>query len=296
MKPRLVTAALILLLGALLLAHQLISLPAARQHEISLVNQLHIVLFAVLTWVVWRLLPHAKLWQIAVTMLVLSAATELVQIGGERAASLRDFIANAIGIAATLAGITLWMRGWSGRKVGVVIGTTLLMVTLALPGAWLLARWHKNQQFPYLFEPAAWSFEPYLFGNSIGVATANHSWPAYQGRFVRRIELGNYRYPGIEFAEPSEDWRAYTAIAVDVFVLGEDPMLFTIGVRHPNQRGTSAYVPTLIQAGANRIEVPLDQLIVNAQGERTLVKHVLLYTQAEFSGRTVLLGDVQLTR
>ncbi len=199
------------LLLAVLLAPFLVPIPLSLERDRvirALGNLVHVPLFFLVTWFLWRRGPLAGRLARAVTVAIAAGvAVEIVQELCGRHARLRDFALDLLGIG--LAVCWLQFRRLRSRRF-LVAGIVLLLVVAAqlahLP-AKILARKLAAARFPSLADFESPREEANWGENDGGVFAAV---PAPGGCWVGQLRAGPPdRYPGFLLRGFPRDWSGF---------------------------------------------------------------------------------------
>lgn len=236
----------------------------------ALMNLCHAPLFAVLaatcSWA-FRGLRGGGVWS-GLLPFVFALSTEGLQHLVGRQASLRDLLANLLGILAGL----LWMAtpkrplaAWAFR----IIAIGLLIVGMASP-VWTLADsiWQVMQlpvisSFESRLELSRWTAQ-----NSQLQRVREH---ATEGFWSLRVDLDTAPFPGIALPEVPPDWTAYDALALDVML--ESPERLALIVKITDQAHNWDYddrfhLQVNVSPGLNSIRIPLRDIEHLPNGRR----------------------------
>jgi len=281
-------------LMALLAAQQFLAVPGSGRLSSGLQNSVHGPWFAVVTWLLLRFAARRTSGWLTVTAtailcVVLAIATEAMQIytGGDP--SWGD-------VGYDLIGATAALLVWCGRgqllprRSSYGAAVFLLMVTPTPFLQALATEWRRTSITPDLVR-----FDSPLDGALIGANSPNEvvaapvDWPV--GPNVLKIILADTTWPGVHLDEPIADWRPYTALAVDVYVAGTQPLPIHVSVRLDNAPVAHVYRTFECAAGPCSMRLPLAGLF---DRDAARVNAVVIYSSRDFAGRTIYLGRVAL--
>ena len=298
-------------LGALVAVQQLASLPQGSSLLRAVQDALHAPWFfcvvVVLCWYfrTWRFVP--RLLVVAAIAGVLAVGSEAVQLYVEsRSASVQDLWSNLAGgalgfvFATALLGTDhegpLLRLGVGRVLLGLAVLLVLALFTIRQPWQVLELRAYRAELFPVLADFADARASDYLSTNTdshFRLGKATDLWPQYSGKQVLRLQFGEQEYPTLYINESLQRWVPHEELAIDVFVLDNEPLPLTVAVQYEGSAGTSAYVEQELQPGENRWRIDRSRLVPDeATGLR--VRDVLIYTTRQNAGRAVLLGGVWL--
>lgn len=299
------------LLAALVAVQQLFTLPGGSALLQAVQDSLHAPwFFAVVVVLCWwfrdRGLLQRLLWVggIAVVLAVMTEAVQIYVVA--RSASAldlqRDLVGGVLGFilgsAVIRVGADRPLLIFSLPRVCVALlaGLALALYTVWQPWQELQLQRYRAQSLPVVVDitdERAARFVTTNEGSRFRFGAATALWPAYEGQQVLRLTFGEHEYPTLYVSELMQRWATYSELAVDVFVLGDNPLPLTIGVRYEGSWGTSAYEEVSLVPGANALRIPRERFVPDeATGLR--VRDLLIYTTADFAGRSLLLGSVVL--
>ncbi len=310
----------LIVLAALVAAQQLFSLPGGSALWRALQDSLHAPWFftvvLVLCWWFRDRTLLVRLFVVGGLALVLAVGTEYAQtFVATRSASGADLLRNLVGgvLGFVFSEAVFWRTrnpdsmNPAGRfglqplglmRGGVVLLTLVLLAVFTVWQPWqeFEFRRYRDQLLPQVVDLADERSSRFLGVNDggwmrFGIASAN--WPDYQGHPVLRLTFGDSEYPTLYIREVMQRWAPYSELAIDLFVLGDAPLPLTLGVRYEGSEGTSAFFESVLAAGSNQWRIPRGRLVAD-QATALRVRDVLIYTTAEFSGRSLLLGKVEL--
>jgi hypothetical protein len=269
---------------ALVAAQQFLEVPGDGRLARGLENALHGPWFALVTWMLQLTFVRvAKREANAATLiigfamaLVLALASEAVQLGQGRNASLGDVLLDMLGASAALA---LW-----AATVGMVrwrYATSLAVLLLTLSSAPLLSalvvRSYQAHLAPTLvrFDQAAatWLYE----SNSVTAIV--------DGLLV--VQLADTRWPGFTLPEPIADWRGYQRLVVELEL--DEPLNLSVSVRLVGR--DHVYRNTSLAPGSHVLSLDLPAMF---DVERERVSAVVIYSSAVFAGKTLRIRRVRL--
>ena len=298
--PRVLISLLVLV--ALLVVQQGVSLPADFRLGRALNNSAHVFWFALCSLLLWNLMPRLDKSRMAgigvwlLVCLVLGVILELFQIFTDRSASLLDALRNAMGVLLALCllvigGYTPWR---SGQARGMALAGSLLVVVLGLAEVLALTWLHYQRQ---QIAPALVEVEP----GGVMLRRLSGNWALQnQGgceggdcRFSLRVHLDEgRRWPGVTLHEPLPDWRPYSKLQFDIAYPGVKPLQLHVRVVAEHDNGLNYIQYLELNEGLNRVSLALDLFPHVARGDR--VKRLLIYTPPEFAGAEFELLDLQL--
>jgi len=287
-------------LVALVAAQQLLSLPGSSALWRVLQDSMHAPWFFVVVLVLYwwfRGYPMAtRVLLVGGIALVLALGTEFAQsFSSEREASRGDLIRNLVGgVLGCIFATAFFGSGNTAGRIGIAIAALLALVIYSGWPPWqeLELRRYRATLVPEIVDFTDERSQRYVEvndGSLLRFGTGNALWPDYEGRNILRLTFGANEYPTLYIKEVMQRWAPYSELVLDVFVLGDEPLLLTIGVQYEGSAGTSAYAEKELPAGASRWIVPRDKFVPDeATGLR--VRDVLIYTTEDHAGRAILLG------
>ncbi len=282
----------------LVLAQQFGEIPGDHLLAVVMQNALHVPWFAILTLVIWFVFGHRNLvWVLAISGTI-GVATEAMQIVGPREASFLDLGLNLLGALIAALGIFLHhtYRGFKRKQLWSWIGVAalLVVVTLVPPTYIHLSYQHRDRLFPRLLEIDSFLQKPLLHLNSTYESIeAPNQWIEYVGSQVLKVRWADTEYPGLELKEVVSDWTCCRVLRVDLYIIGDEPMMVSTAVGHRGKRGTAAYVPNILNPGAHQLKVPLGQLGAIGRSAGAISK-LIIHTSRRYAGREILIADVRL--
>jgi hypothetical protein len=284
---------LALALVALILLQQVTIVPMHGRLASGVSNGVHGLWFAVVTAVVYalvrtRVAAGRALGVTAVVGIVLSLATEAVQIGTARAAQWQDVVFDLCGGASVLLVLAARMgrlpRGRAYWGAAALLAITLLPAVVAAT-----VQLHRNAIFPVLVDISAWRFGGLLTSDS-----ALRVVPRAGGGAALEILLADDTWPGIHLDEPVPDWRGYDRLAVDVFVPeASAPLELHVSIRLRGGETDHVYRTFVLPSGETTVRLPLRELFDPDANE---VSAVVIYSRRPFAGRRLELRRVALER
>jgi hypothetical protein len=287
---------LILLLVTVAAGH-LIALPGNTLLSASIQDALHIAAFAVIASAIWLSLRWPRVLVVLLLCAGIGAAYEIAQLFTSRDASALDLGRDLLGAVVVLMGWYQYerRRAASGRLWLAGAAILVLISALVLPLYAMLTYQHRDAMFPRLLDIGSWWQQGLIRSNSFKqIVSAPADWPEYTGRPVLLIRWSEDTYPGMTLEELVPDWSGYTTLAIDMYVVGDEPLMFTVAVRHVGYDGTAAYVPNRIGPGPVQLRVPLSALARDRAGRPALLRDLILHTSMRYAGREILIGAVRL--
>jgi hypothetical protein len=302
------TVYLLVVLAGLLVFHQIagVFFWSSAQLFRSATAAAHVPWFAGVTLVLCEL---ARIWikgrsrQLGVALgaaLLLALTTEAAQllIAG-RNASLLDVGRNLLGFTA---GAAVWVylreraaltQGQRAGLVAICIGAMLLGTAPATyQGA---VRVYLASIAPDLVRAdTRLGRAPLASNRHVLVVDGGAIDPALAGQAVFQARLPDARWPGITLREPFPDWSGYDRLLVGVHVSGSEPMRLT--VRLQLGEGLGPLYTEQVSAGTSIWSVPLARLFPGGQVDGQPVRELILYSNADASGRVLALHTLRLER
>jgi hypothetical protein len=271
-------------LAALVVAQQLLEVPGDGRLVRGLENALHGPWFALVTWMLQLLFvrlaereANVATLAIGFTMaLVLALASEAVQLGQGRNASLDDVLLDMLGATAALA---LW-----AATVGMVslrYATSLAVLLLTLSSA------------PLLSAVAVRSYQTHIAPTLVRFDQSVASWLYHSNSAAAVVDgllvvhLADTRWPGITLPEPIADWRGYQSLVVELEL--DEALELSVSVRLVGRDHVYRNVP--LAPGTHAVSLDLPAMF---DVERERVSAVVIYSSAAFAGRTLRIRRVRL--
>ncbi len=281
-------------LVALLIAQQqqLIKLSGSGRFWSAVPDALHGSWFACVTWLV---LSFVKRWAqrkdvVATTALIgvsIAVGTELMQklTGGD--AEIGDVFFDMVGMSAALC---VWSAREKtvGARVGISVATLLMVGSLwpiVMPT--LIDRYRDSIAPDLVRFDSRYVMHLLRSGSAVAVVDAPANW-SITGP-VLKITLADETWPGVWLPDPVSDWRRYSELDVDLFVVGTLSMPITVSVR----LGGADHVFRQFECapGSCRLRLQLAGLFDRDVARVSMVVVHSLRTQA---GRIVYLGRIAL--
>jgi len=297
-------------LGVLIAAQQLFALPGGNALWLELQNSMHAPWFFLVVLVLYWWL---KGYPLAGRILLVGGIATVIAVGTEfaqsfmpdRSASWDDLLRNAVGGGLGLIfAIALFYKSQNKFRadsssygalrlcVAVLAVLALLVFSAWQPWKQLQLQRYRATLLPTIVDFADERSQPSVEVNKGGLlrfGIGNALWPDYEGKGILRLTFGESEYPTLYLKEVMQHWAPYSELVLDVFVLGDDPLALTVGVRYEGSVGTSAYFEKTLPKGASRWTIPRNKFVPDgATGLR--VRDVLIYTTSGYAGRGVLLG------
>jgi hypothetical protein len=269
---------------ALVAAQQFLEVPGDGRLVRGLENALHGPWFALVTWmlqltfvrVAKREANAATLTIGFVMALVLALASEALQFGQGRTASLSDVLLDMLGATAALA---LWAATAGMVRWRYATSLAVLLLTLAsspLLSA-LVVRSYQAHLAPTLvrFDQSAarWLYH------------SNSATAVVDGLLV--VQLADTRWPGITIPEPIADWRGYQALVVELEL--DEALELSVSVRLVGR--DHVYWNVSLAPGSQALSLDLPAMF---DVERERVNAVVIYSSAAFAGKTLRVRRVRL--
>jgi|GEM_PF-2905810 len=310
----------LLVLGGLVAVQQLFALPGGSALMQALQDSMHAPWFFLVVLVLYwwfRGYPlGGRVLLVGGIAVALAVGTEFAQsFIPDRSASRGDLVRNAVGgvlgfvFASALLHSAQPFKDMERQRAGASKGLGLhlsplriVIALLSLLALFVFSAWQPWQELQLRryrtnLVPMVVDFNDERSQHSIEVnegglfrfGAGNALWPEYQGQGLLSLSFGDSEYPTLYIKEVMQLWEPYSELVLDVFVLGDDPLLLTVGVQYEGSYGTSDYVEKELPAGANRWVIPRNELVPDgATGLR--VRDVLIYTSSDYARRPVLLG------
>ena len=290
--------------------------PGASHLSGELHNFGHVVVFAVIGYVVARLLVRATLLRVGglaavvITLLLggaLGYLTELAQslMGGylSRGDIARDLLGTLVGL---IVAISQWppfvrFRPWLllAATVGFAVGAQSLVSTLLDYRA-------RAAQMPVLFDPAAVRtarFVEHKGAYAMRTVPLPAPWARQAGEVAIEVSLDRGPWPGLTLAEPTPDWRAWRTLLVDVTNPGEQPLELILRVDDARHNGdfTDRYNGPLLVPARTRttFRVALADIANTPRGRRLEMQRIeklMVFHGGAIPGARVLISRIELAR
>ena len=300
------TLVALLVIGTIAAVVALAPPPASRLnaavHDFS-----HVVVFALAglaaTRALWR---ESGGWPIALgAVIVLGAglgyATEFAQsrLGGTLSPGDvgRDLLGALTGFAfaAVLRGPARIAWALAG-VAGLVIGFVPLWQTWRDYGA-------RDARFPVLFDPAvaashAWTGS--VSGEPLRIALLPEAWRATDGTLAAELRLEGGDYQGLQFDEPTPDWRGHETWCIDLVNPGDQPLRVTLraeDVAAPQESERFSADVTLAPRTRERVRLPLRELHPPAPGralDRATIRRAFVFHWGSAPGQRLYVGKTWL--
>lgn len=300
------TLVALLVIGAIAAVVALAPPPASRMnaavHDFS-----HVVVFALAglaaTRALWR---ESGGWPIALAAVLvlgvgLGYATEVVQarLGGSLSPGDvgRDLLGALTGFA--FAGVLRGPRriGWALAGVaGLVIGFVPLLQTWRDYGA-------RDARFPVLFDPAvaeshAWTES--VSGEPLRIALLPEAWRGSDGTLAAELRLEGGDYQGLQFDEPTPDWRGHDTWCIDLVNPGDQPLRVTLraeDVAAPQESERFSADVTLAPRSRERVRLPIRDLHPPAPGralDPATIRRAFVFHWGSAPGQRLYVGKTWL--
>jgi hypothetical protein len=280
----------------LLIAQQFFDLPGSGRVVGGLQNALHGPWFALVTWVV--VITAGRRTSGVVTIVVAAMIAVILAIGTEALQKITggDPAWNDVGFDLVGAAAALVFRAAQTslipKRPGFVGASLLLLATLTPLLFAVAVEGYRRSIAPDLVRFGSPLNDALLHANSpIEVVPAPSGWSV--GGKVLEVTLAERRWPGLHLEEPITDWRPYSALAVDVYVDGEQPLPITISVRLDDAPVDHVYRTFECRPGPCALSLPLAGLFDRAVAR---VNAVVIYSTRAHAGRVVYLGRVALRK
>jgi hypothetical protein len=296
----------LVLFGLLLAVGLLMPMPITDRALGSLLDSAHGPAFAVLAFLVVRVLtgwpwsgPRRAPWVTCLAIITLGVATEAAQFCVGREFSLKDIATDSLGVVAG----TLWAVASSRsleqpRRAMRIWAVALLALAMTFLPLNLVDTAMQRRAFPVLG-----SFEhplERLRWQSWWASLRRSPEHATDGRWSLRVGLRPGEYPGIGTANPIADWSAYRELVFDVAVVGNRPLDCDVIIedrpsRHAKEDRFERRVR--LEPGQQRIVLPLADVVRGPRDRRldlTRISRFLLVTGDIQEPRTLFLDNLRL--
>lgn len=225
---------------------------------------LHVPLFALLTWSLWRT-GIRRAWALAAVFLAMGLV-EVIQPWVGREAEARDALFGAAGSAMAVA-LSAAFRTPDPRKRAAWRSLVLVLGAAVLLPLWLvmLDRWEARREFPVLASFRA----PLETGRWKGQGCSMERVKSAGRSALRLTVLPGADYPGVFLVEAPRDWTGMRCLEITMAWPGPGPREFW--VRADDRPGSPPYADrvqaaTILQPGVQRWSIPRDVLSVTPGG------------------------------
>jgi len=250
-------------------------------------NSGHTVLFAVLSFVIYRRIKAVTRFSsnLVVYFLVLIAGIsfgvliELLQSFVQRDASLNDLYGDFFGLVAGLFLIAAYdLKDIQHKKLAAALLVMASIISILL-GLFSLIQlsWcsvERRNAFPVIVDfGAEWSSRFVRFKN---VDMLLRMSPG-RGGALYPVRFNRGDYPGISVIEPEPDWSNYRLLRLNIYSEYEDDVAMSLRIhddKHNNHFSDRFNMRLLIRPGLNRVEVPLDQVEHGPVGRELDMTHI----------------------
>lgn len=217
-----------MLIGILLAAIVFVPVPGRGQYLKVLQDFGHAVAFGCIAVAVWIWLRASRpsmpvrqryvhAFLIAVT---LGAATELLQFAVRRDPSWADLRSDALGAAAFLGFVAAVDRRWRApARALCAVAAASLLIAHSIPTITMLRAYERRAAiFPVLaiFIDARDLYFTMPQWATAGIVQLPDAYAVRSGETALHVKFLPGDYPGIDFFEPSPDWRDFERLAVDL--------------------------------------------------------------------------------
>lgn len=278
-----------------------------REFTERLMDAVHVPFFAAVAIFLHHLDPAGLLARprraiaAGIAATALAAATEIIQPYTGRGGSLIDFINGVLGIALAVSVCGGWGRGSGALRPLLIGGAALACTLIALRPAWREFRgivW-RARHFPLLgdFESAdelrIWRASQ-IDSDLPGAAVARSTAWATRGTYSMLVDIRPGAWPGVRLLTGEQDWRGYTALALDIENPGD---AFTLALRLDDaasrDHATRYHRALPITPGLNRIRIPLAEA---RPLDLARIRRLLLFVDHPAAPRQFRIDHVRLER
>jgi VanZ family protein len=292
--------------------------PVGREEAfwLALQNYAHVPLFAVLTAMLFALvpgslrsrptLPYAFAFCAA---MLLGFLSEVAQIAGPREAELADIIRDACGSAGALAFLFAFgrvpQRARAYRLPAVLAGTILLLAPAAPVVDAAVTRLHRNRAFPVIcsFE-SVWDLRGLAVTDTRVVRVAPPSgWEAASGAHAGQVTfLPGDTWARFGWSEPYPDWREFRRFAFEVWSGSDSTQRVHLRIHDEahDQSYEDRYNTRLaIAPGATTVRIPLSDLTHAPDGramDMGRIHNITLFADRDAPRFTLYFDDFRLER
>lgn len=256
-------------------------------------NSGHAVLFAFLSFVIYRQIKAATRFENSLTIYVFvlfagmlfGILIELLQTLVMREASLHDLYGDLLGLLAGLCLIAAQnLKAVQYKQLVVVFylvassGFMLLAMSPLIQLSWYYQQRHNA--FPVIVDfDASWISRFVRFENVdiLKHLSLGRDKPLHVVRFNRG------KYPGISVFEPEPDWSSYHSLRMDIFSEYESKVVLVLRIhdnKHNQEFSDRFNMKLTIRPGRNEIGVPLDQVAhgpVSRELDLTNIAGIILF-------------------
>lgn len=276
---------LLAIVGALLIAQQLLTIPGTSAFSDALQDAMHVPWSAALTLLTHRLTRNWR-YTLAI-MLSVAIGSECLQIFTDRDASFHDVASDLFGMLAARS-LHSWWFNRSLRKAWPALAALALVVVytmapMAMVGAshyWLMRHW------PVLFDAAS------AAGSRLATPTADviDDTPSDAGLLLR---LTGERWSGVHLDTFHADDRQFTTLSIDIEVPDDKPLRLGVSLQvRSSTRREIRFVDSRLTPGRQQLEIPLDRLLRDTPWQDALKLYI--YGYRTDAGREFVLHTVTL--
>lgn len=311
--PNIVVAVVtIAFLGATMYAHVRSTRAISRIAD-DLLNSLHgpgFVIVSLFIFSVLRLYHRrpANYLHAGIVAMGIGLLSELVQVPGQRDASVSDLVLDTIGIVAGLSTLALFDREFrsriAGKTMAGLVVTSVVSLSLAfVPTAWYAyAAIAQYRALPTLlaFEDA-WEREAYrdTLRNLPELVPAAPGWPEGSNTIAYVKESG--RSGVLVSIDPYRDWTNYSSLSFVAASPTEDFQHIALSIReirrNGEERGIMYQERLRIGPEPTRYVIPLENIrsaVTKRSFDVTRVKSVALLAATPYSSTELFLDDIRL--
>ncbi len=250
----------------------------------SLSNWLHVALFGAITWLLLANYPKLGLLKTSAIVFLIALASEGLQFVTGGMPTVSDLLRDALGFATVVAILRLPIP--YRHTVTVML---LAVATLSVPALHVVAAHQKAREFPILYDAQHW--HSFLHAQ----VRAPHAFENHNGKLGLRLTLNDTAWPGLYLKEPVADWHSHDQLVIDLRNREDTPLPISASVRFAgDNRGSSRHVTHQLDPGPHRWRIPLDDLIVDADGNIRHIELLAVYGYGENAGAQVTIGGVHL--
>lgn len=271
----------------------------------TLFEWLHVPIFGLISLALLALMPKSWSTSQAFGLALLGAVllgvlSEAIQIPMRRDASWEDIIANGLGAAGFLL-----VAYAVGRKPVVatmsVFGALAVLIGSASPVISVTnAIVHRNSQFPVIYNGDIESERTFVSARNVYMETR---WTQSLTRPYTRVESLSGHGFRIEIRNLMADWSDYANLNLDMDVVGEPDMEFTVRIhdklhRRDDQPHSDRFNQRFtLRQGRNNLSIPLQDVRDAPHGrsmDLTDIEALVIFSNEDYAGRVFKLYEIRL--
>ncbi len=267
--------------GALLLVPLFVPIPATARHSPLMGefgDRLHVLIFAGLAALlaVWGP-TKGHIVRAALVAAAIGAASEVAQGYVGRSPALGDVLLDCIGIGFLVAGVAWWRRRSQAAVVAAIVLVALLGYTMRNVPSILRAAYAMRRSVPLMADFDA----PVQLAVWHAAGEATLTWAdvgGAHGGVLRVSTPATSNWSGAMITRMPADWSHYTAMALDVRLVGDTPDSLRMSLRlddHETRRDKDWALRTVVATHDWRtVTLPLSGLATYRDGRAVLTRDV----------------------